>query len=153
MKKVWRLSGHIAFWLSYPLLMIYLRLGKRTRVLIIVDDEVLVVEGWLGAGHWSLPGGGLHRGEDPIIGALREVHEETGIKLQSESLEFLYETTEQTKGLKFQYYCFAVKLPLKPAITKQPGEIINIDWVPLKDISQANASPDTYHAVQAWLGL
>jgi 8-oxo-dGTP diphosphatase len=31
-----------------------------------------------GAGLWTLPGGGLHFGEDPEAGALREVREETG---------------------------------------------------------------------------
>ena len=32
-----------------------------------------------GAGHWTLPGGGLDFGEDPADGVLREFREETGL--------------------------------------------------------------------------
>lgn len=32
-----------------------------------------------GAGRWTLPGGGLHFGEDPLDGVVREVAEETGL--------------------------------------------------------------------------
>jgi ADP-ribose pyrophosphatase YjhB (NUDIX family) len=32
-----------------------------------------------GAGHWTLPGGGLDFGEDPADGVLRELREETGL--------------------------------------------------------------------------
>lgn len=31
------------------------------------------------AGHWTLPGGGLEFGEDPLEGVLRELEEETGL--------------------------------------------------------------------------
>jgi len=33
----------------------------------------------LGGGHWSLPGGGLDFGEEPEVGVLRELREETGL--------------------------------------------------------------------------
>ena len=32
------------------------------------------IDGW-----WTLPGGGLEHGEEPIVGALRELEEETGL--------------------------------------------------------------------------
>ena len=35
--------------------------------------------GYLSAGLWTLPGGGLRFGEAPDVGALREVEEETGL--------------------------------------------------------------------------
>lgn len=38
-----------------------------------------VSPGYLGAGWWTLPGGGLTFGEPPEVGALREVAEETGL--------------------------------------------------------------------------
>ena len=46
------------------------------------DDRVLlcrVAAGNLGAGFWTLPGGGLEFGEAPEAAAVREVEEETGL--------------------------------------------------------------------------
>ncbi len=46
------------------------------------DDAVLlcrVADGFPGAGRWTLPGGGLEHGEDPLDGLVREVAEEAGL--------------------------------------------------------------------------
>ena len=46
------------------------------------EERVLLVRisaGTPGAGLWTLPGGGLRFGEDPIDGVVREVAEETGL--------------------------------------------------------------------------
>ena len=39
-----------------------------------------------GQDHWDLPKGGIHAGEMPIDAALRETHEETGLRLRAEAL-------------------------------------------------------------------
>ncbi len=36
-----------------------------------------------GQRHWDLPKGGIHDGESPLEAALRETHEETGLKLDA----------------------------------------------------------------------
>lgn len=38
------------------------------------------------AGQWTLPGGGLDFGEDPVAAMVREVREETGLVVQSRGL-------------------------------------------------------------------
>lgn len=46
------------------------------------DERVLlcrVAAGYLGAGRWTLPGGGLEFGEAPEAAAVRELEEETGL--------------------------------------------------------------------------
>jgi 8-oxo-dGTP diphosphatase len=48
------------------------------------DAAVLLVRiapGYPDAGRWTLPGGGVDFGEDPVDGARREVEEETGIRV------------------------------------------------------------------------
>jgi len=50
---------------------------------IRADEHLLltrIAPGNLGAGQWTLPGGGLDHGEDPRDGARREIHEETGLQ-------------------------------------------------------------------------
>ena len=39
-----------------------------------------------GQRHWDLPKGGIHAGETPIDAALRETHEETGLRLGADVL-------------------------------------------------------------------
>ena len=39
-----------------------------------------------GQRHWDLPKGGIHIGETPAEAALRETHEETGLRLRADAL-------------------------------------------------------------------
>lgn len=133
MKKLLLFLGLVAFWLAWPLLWIYLRFSKRTRILVVCKDEFLVVRGWLGTGQWALPGGGLHINEDPEQGVLRELKEETGIELMPSEIEFLYSGDCTEYGLKTTYQCFAAKLKTKPVIRRQRLEIADIKWRSLAD--------------------
>ena len=55
---------------------------RGCRVLAIdPDGRVLLIRHSYGSSEWMLPGGGLARGEDPVVGGLREVVEETGCRL------------------------------------------------------------------------
>lgn len=133
MKKLWQKAGVAAFWLAWPALWVYLRMGKRTRVLIICGNEFLVLKGWLGSGDWMLPGGGLHRGENSLQGLIREVAEETGIELYEKDVEFLYGGRHHNKGLQFSYDCYAARLAEKPVIKLQKHEIVEYGWLPVAD--------------------
>ena len=53
------------------------------------DDAVLLTR-LIGADpRWTLPGGGLDHGEDPRDGAIREVEEETGYRVEPVSYTHL----------------------------------------------------------------
>jgi 8-oxo-dGTP diphosphatase len=72
-------------------------LPRWTRVAayaLCLDDEervllARVAAGYLAAGMWTLPGGGLEFGEDPAEGVLREMAEETGLAGRVLSLAFV----------------------------------------------------------------
>lgn len=151
MKKAWYKLGNVTFWLSYPALLVYLRLNWRTRVVLMVGDEVLLVKGWLGSGQWQLPGGGVHYREDPAQAACREVYEETGVKLTPEEIKLLYKQQASQFGLRYKYYCYLIQLRQKPALKRRGFEIIDLAWLPLKMVTPHNATQETYKAVQAWL--
>jgi 8-oxo-dGTP diphosphatase len=50
---------------------------------------VRVAPGYLSAGNWTLPGGGIDFGEDPAAAVLRELSEETGLVGEIKSLAFV----------------------------------------------------------------
>ncbi|TDE38807.1 NUDIX domain-containing protein [Nonomuraea mesophila] len=56
---------------------------------ICVEDGRILLARWVGpAGErlWTLPGGGLDHGEDPVDAAIREVEEETGYTVAIDTL-------------------------------------------------------------------
>lgn len=150
MKQLWLVIGKAAFWLCWPALFVYLRIGARTRVLLVVDDKVLVVQGWFGNGKWGLPGGGLHRGEDPLQGALRELKEETGITLDPKALKAKGPARAKEAGLSFAYYQFEARLPKELPLQEQRIEITEATWMPMDQLSKANAPTSTLAMVASW---
>jgi 8-oxo-dGTP pyrophosphatase MutT (NUDIX family) len=55
-------------------------------VVVLLEARELLLCHVTGQRHWDLPKGGLHAGETPIEAALRETHEETGLRLGAGSL-------------------------------------------------------------------
>jgi 8-oxo-dGTP diphosphatase len=51
------------------------------RLLLVRAASYLTVAGW-----WFLPGGGVEHGEDPVDSLRREVHEETGLTIETTRL-------------------------------------------------------------------
>lgn len=138
------------FWCTWPALWVYLYGSKRTRLLIVVDGEFLVLRGWLGAGNWNLPGGGLHKGENPLAGLLREVQEETGLKFAIQDVKPLLKGQYHEYGFRFSYDCYALELPNKPEIKMQRGEIIDYAWQPIENPS-LRLTQDARQALAQWL--
>ena len=143
--------GILAFWISWPALWIYLHRGERTRLLLVCNGEFLVLKSWLRAGRrWNLPGGGLHDGEQPDAGLMREVREETGITLSKQQITQMYKSEYKESGLRFTYNCFVCELPQKPKVIPQKGEITDYAWQPV-DAVTLPLSNDAQTAIDWWL--
>ena len=61
------------------------------------------------AGRWTLPGGGLEFGEDPALAMMREVHEETGLRVRQRGLAAIDSFHEENHdrafhGLRILYF-------------------------------------------------
>lgn len=64
---------------------------------------------------WGVPGGKLEAGETPIEGAVRELQEETGLKLNYDQLEFVIKLYVRAKELDYEFYIYKSTLstPIK----------------------------------------
>lgn len=150
MRYLWIKLGRLLFWLSWPLLYVYLLRGMRTRVLIVCGSDILAVKGWLGSGKWLLPGGGLHRHEDPLLGAIREVREEVGLDLTSNHLTLLGVMTTRQSGLSSKCYNFVVEITTKAPLKLQKFEILAARWLPIDQLPDSETGNDIKAVVAAW---
>ena len=55
-------------------------------VVVLLDSRELLLCHVTGQRQWDLPKGGIHAGETPRDAALRETHEETGLRLRADAL-------------------------------------------------------------------
>jgi len=152
MKKLWLFLGRLAFWLSWPALLVYLYTSHRARILIICGGEVLVCKGWLGSGRWELPGGGLHQGETVIQAAIRELREETGVEISPQQLKLIKSGRSIAEhGLTFRYTALALELDDKPEVLRQQFELVDIKWFKRQDLmSMKEVSPNVKDILAVW---
>ncbi len=146
--------GTVIFWLAWPIIHISVRLQPRTRILVAYKNEVLVVMDLIGPGRWSLPGGGLHRREPAVDGAVRELREETGISVEPDDLQYKgpQETVNDEKH-RYRYEYFVLELKDKPQITRQKTELRDIRWMPYKELlADKRTGSVVRRHVLAWFG-
>lgn len=134
--------------LLWPAIWVYLRSSPpRTRVVIAYNGKILLLKDWLGDGSWSLPGGGLHRREDASKGAIREVLEETGLKIRVSDLESRGTIYSKAAGVSVTLHCFSTSLRKSPHIVLQRLEISDCIWTTPADIMKLKVSTTTRRIV------
>jgi 8-oxo-dGTP pyrophosphatase MutT (NUDIX family) len=121
-----RLLGYVL----WPVFFVIFPIRKRSTLLIMVGDELLVVKHKIYFGSWNLPGGGVKIGEDPLVSAVREVYEELHIKINEDEIRELstgYETVREfgiTSRQKFFVYS-----PSEKPVVKKNFEILDCVWM------------------------
>lgn len=149
-QSLWTLAGRLGFLVAqYPIGLI-VRNSRRTRVLITSGDDYLVVKHWLGDDRWMLPGGGLHRNEDPLIAARRETKEEIGLDLPAEAFQSIGQFKCRDGAFKFDYDLYIVRLPEKPKLRLQRIEILAAGWFNKGDMPPPKACPELAVALRYW---
>ena len=153
MKEVKKVIGLVASIILWPILFVYLQGSHRTRLIVTAGDKLLVLDNFLGRGNWGVPGGGLHKGEEPKTGALRELQEETGLSLMpSDLVEFAKGQKAKDLGATFYIDCFLCKLPETLAISSSSNEILETRWVDVEEfMNNYKMLPDTRTLLEAWL--
>jgi len=134
-KKIYRKLGKFIYLLSVVPQRIYGTHKQRSRVraLILVDGNVLLVRNWLGMQRWTLPGGGAKRSETDQDALSREVHEELGININSESWAFLGHFLQNDTPTPFTVNCFFITgaPDLKLQKPSHNHELIDASWFPV----------------------
>lgn len=150
LRKIKNATGKAAFWISWPILYWYLHKTERTRVLIVWEGKILVVKPWLGSGKWSLPGGGLHNGEDIVEGAAREVYEETGIVVHPKQLVHIGSVDGNEYGFRFVCHQLTVELKECPDIRLDGREIQSSAWLSIEHVSDENIDQTVQSMCSNW---
>lgn len=139
--------GRIAFWLGWPLWFLVLRGSERSRVLLIANDRILLTRGTLSGGKWSLPGGGIHHGENATLGACREIYEELGIVLSADQLRELASEPTRNSGIAYQAHILIADLDdcVQPMLSL---EVAEARWVPLTEVRNMHHDDVTIRALE-----
>ena len=85
--------------------------------------------------YWDIPGGTLEDGEDPTVGAIREVKEETGLNIFESHLFFQRSDVDLKKNKQFVTLVFLAKNTGTEVILN-PDEHSEYKWINVKDISK-----------------
>lgn len=145
--------GRILFWLAWPAFWFYYRRPYgRTRVLLVADGNMLVLKGWINDGLFILPGGGLHKGEEPVAGAARETWEETGLRILPEMLQYLGQEVYRKAGLHFTYHMFYAPVDAAVQLKRQRHEVADIRWIPIPNPTGVHLSQEVERALEAARG-
>ena len=107
---------------------------------IILDKEnVLIVRRGQPPkmGAWSIPGGGVHLGEDLEEACMREVKEETGldVKILSEGRVLNRVTRDEWGRVQFHYVLIDFVCRAIGGVLQAASDISEAKWVPLSEVS------------------
>lgn len=85
--------------------------------------------------HWYLPGGKIESDESPQSALQRELEEELGIRLDADSVEYLYTVVGPAYGESgdVELVCFTGRWSGEP---RAAGEVSEVRWLELSDRSK-----------------
>ena len=120
--------------LSRPLVILWFSMfeSRRVRVAVWCEEELLLVQTSFGPQRFSLPGGGIEKGESAVQAALRELREETGLRLTEDDLKLVGEMHTRSPAIPFHMTVFETKVADRtlPALSKLRSlEITDRRWV------------------------
>lgn len=112
-----------------------------TGVVLDAADRILLVRR-ADDGRWSLPAGILEPGEQPAVGIVREIHEETAVEAEVEELVSVeaLPPSAYPNGDQVQYLdlCFRCR-PLRGEARVNDDESLEVAWFPLDALPHLSA--------------
>lgn len=114
-------------------LKVFTMITRRPRVRIRVlneQGEILLLRGVISHGAWSLPGGGVGRKESLVAAAVRELYEETGIRIKETDMQFVRTLEKPAINIPFSAPLFETTVNRKklPKVPHNTWEVMEIGW-------------------------
>jgi len=103
------------------------------------------------AGAWVVPGGKVGVGETAETAAVRELREETGISVEKDDLEYLWELPSQSaSGRSYLIRYFTVEVAPDCDALPAGGELAAVRWLDLADagINDLSVPPATLETIR-----
>ncbi|WP_161485701.1 NUDIX hydrolase [Gracilibacillus timonensis] len=102
---------------------------------------------------WSLPGGVVELNETLEKALYREVHEETGLHVQNQELAYIHESFIRKYTAHSLVTVFRIEVDLKdtPQMNDPDGEIVQVKWVPVRELSHYIKKSHVLRALEKWL--
>jgi ADP-ribose pyrophosphatase YjhB (NUDIX family) len=114
---------------------------------VLAGDRVLLVKRGSppSQGLWSLPGGGVEKGESLKNAVAREVLEETGVAVEVGPLVGVFERllNDSQGRLEYHYVLLDYLCRAEPVPPRAGDDAADARWVPLDQVDQAGLTPDT----------
>ena len=89
------------------------------------------------AGQWAIPGGRLDPGESPLEGALRELHEELGLRLGSDDMLGRLDDYPTRSGYVISPFVFWGGAD--PALEADPTEVHSVHRIAFRELCRADS--------------
>jgi 8-oxo-dGTP pyrophosphatase MutT (NUDIX family) len=89
------------------------------------------------AGQWALPGGRIDAGETPEVAALRELHEEVGLRLEPGAVLGRLDDFATRSG--YVITPVVVWAGADPALSPDPAEVQSVHRIPLAEFLRTDA--------------
>ena len=133
-----------------------------TDAIVVQSGHVLLVQrdAAPGEGLWALPGGFLNQDERVVDGVIRELREETKLKVPTPVLKGSIKAREvfddpgrSERGRTITHAALIVLPPGELPQVKGSDDARDAKWVPIADIKEENMFEDHYAIIQYMLGM
>ena len=119
------------------------------------DGKILFLkrnEAGVGFGQWNVPGGTVNESEDVIAAIIREVHEEIGVALDEDKIEYITKTYCIYPEYRFIYHLTKYKVDRKPKI-KMNDEHTEFMWLTPQEALKLDLIPDEDYCIKKAFGI